>query len=278
MNDFVGWEGFATVAGASAAVIIIAQAATFLVGIRVRRFAVADVTWGLGFVLVAAVCAVLGGGDLPRRILLAVLTAVWGLRLAWHIYRRSRGRGEDARYEAMLPAAKSTADRADSADNARARAAAVKIFLPQGLAQWVISLPLQAAAVTGAADATGTALAVLGVIVWLTGMVFEAVGDAQLRRFTADPDRSGILDTGLWAWTRHPNYFGDACVWWGLWLCAASTWPGAITVIAPVLMTGMLVFGTGARLLEKSMSQRPGYADYQARTSFFLPLPPRTRR
>lgn len=272
MTGVVGWEGFPTVAGASAAVIVIAQAVTFLVGIRTRRFAVADVTWGLGFVPVAVVCAVLGGGDLPRRVLLATLTAAWGLRLARHIHRRSRGRGEDPRYEAMLPDANSAVGRPGSA---RAGAAAAKIFLPQAAAQWVISLPLQAAAVTDVAGGPGTAVVLLGALVWLAGMVFESLGDAQLRRFTADPDRSGILDTGLWAWTRHPNYFGDACVWWGLWLCAATAWPGAITIIAPVLMTGMLVFGTGARLLEKSMSQRPGYTDYQTRTSFFLPLPPR---
>ena len=116
----------------------------------------------------------------------------------------------------------------------------------------------------------------LGAAVWLLGVVFEAVGDAQLARFKADARNKGtVMDRGLWGWTRHPNYFGDSAVWWGLYLVAASAWPGVLTVLSPVVMTYFLVFATGARLLEKEMSKRPGYPEYQQRTSYFIPRPPK---
>ena len=138
-----------------------------------------------------------------------------------------------------------------------------------------------AAITTPRATALALGVAVLvtlvaGVVLWVVGFVFEAVGDRQLRAFKADPaNRGRIMDRGLWAWTRHPNYFGDATVWWGLWLIAASVWPGVLTVASPAIMTYFLVYATGARLLERSMSQRPGYPEYQQRTSYFLPRPPR---
>jgi steroid 5-alpha reductase family enzyme len=138
---------------------------------------------------------------------------------------------------------------------------------------WFVSIPLQVSAASG----DGLVLvAVLGAAVWLLGVVFEAVGDAQLARFKADARNKGtVMDRGLWGWTRHPNYFGDSAVWWGLYLVAASAWPGVLTVLSPVVMTYFLVFATGARLLEKEMSKRPGYPEYQQRTSYFIPRPPK---
>ncbi len=114
---------------------------------------------------------------------------------------------------------------------------------------------------------------------WAVGLVFESVGDAQLAAYKKDPDRPPVMDRGLWGWTRHPNYFGDACVWWGIWLVgglAAGVLP-ALTVVSPVVMTYFLAFATGARLLERSMMKRPGYPEYAERTSMFFPLPPKRR-
>ena len=114
--------------------------------------------------------------------------------------------------------------------------------------------------------------------VWAVGVLFETVGDAQLAAYKRDPDRGPVMDRGLWSWSRHPNYFGDACVWWGIWLAGglASGWlPGLASVVAPVAMTVWLVWITGARLLERTMMKRPGYPEYAARTSMFVPLPPR---
>ncbi len=206
MNGF-DWSDFGTVTAASVLVLAVLQAATFLVGRRIGRYNVVDVSWGgLGFVLVALVAAVIGDGDTLRRWLVVVLVAVWGLRLTWHMYAKSAGKGEDPRYVEML----------DRAGGDSPGVVVRKIFLTQGLAQWFVSLPLQVSAVLGPASGLGAVVGVLGVLLWVVGVVFESVGDHQLKAFKADPSNKGeIMDVGLWAWTRHPNYFGDSCVWWG---------------------------------------------------------------
>jgi steroid 5-alpha reductase family enzyme len=139
---------------------------------------------------------------------------------------------------------------------------------------WFVSLPVQVA-MFEQGEANWATWA--GVLLWLVGFTFETVGDLQLTRFRNDPAMKGqVLDTGLWRYTRHPNYFGDACVWWGLSLIAFSSWPGVLTILSPLLMTWLLAKGTGKPLLEKDMaSRRPGYADYVRRTSGFVPLPPK---
>ncbi|MGH3362198.1 MAG: DUF1295 domain-containing protein [Nocardioides sp.] len=243
-------------------VAAVAMVVTALVSRRVGRVSVVDVTWGLALTGCAIVCALLGGWWLPW--LLLALVAVWGVRLSWHIWRRSRGHGEDPRYEALL-------------DGGGFAVAVRRVFLLQGVAVWFVSWPLQAAAV--ASDAC-VALVVGGAVVWLVGFVFETVGDAQLAAYKREPkdQRPPVMDRGLWSWTRHPNYFGDACVWWGIWLAggAATGWlPALVTLPAPVAMTYFLAYATGAKPLEKTMRQRPGYPEYAARTSMFFPLPPR---
>ncbi len=264
----VGWTGFAVISAVSFVVLVVLQAGTFAIGRRIGRYNVVDVSWGIGFVLVAAVAAVLGDGDPVRRWLLLLLAGIWGVRLSWHMYRKSKGKGEDPRYVELL-------DRAGGGTAMVVR----KIFLTQGLAQWFVSLPLQVSAVTGPTHGGWTVVLVLGAVLWAVGQFFEAIGDKQLADFKADPANKGkIMDVGLWAWTRHPNYFGDAAVWWGMWLICASAWPGVVTILSPLVMTYFLVYATGARLLEKSMERRPGYPDYQLRTSYFFPLPPRRDR
>ncbi len=257
---------FAIVSAASAAALVVVFAATFAVARRVGRYNVVDVAWGVGFIAVAAVAAILGHGDPLRRWLLLALVAIWALRLSWYIHRRSSGKGEDPRYADML------------------RGASVgqvirKVFVVQGFATWFISLPLQLSAVIGSTPRPLQAIGAAGVVVWLIGVLFEAVGDSQLRAFKADPAHRGVvMDKGLWAWTRHPNYFGDACVWWGLWLVTIAGCWSLATVLSPALMSYFLVSVTGARLTEKYMRDRPGFAEYQQRTSFFIPRPPRSAR
>ncbi len=252
----------AIVSAASAAAIVVVFAITFGVARRVGRYNVVDVAWGVGFIAVAAVAAILGHGDPLRRGLLLALVTVWALRLSWYIHRRSSGKGEDPRYADMLRGA-------SVGDVIR------KVFLVQGFATWFISMPLQLSAVIGPTPRPLLAVGAAGVLVWLIGVLFEAVGDRQLRVFKTDPSHRGlVMDTGLWAWTRHPNYFGDACVWWGLWLVTiAGPW-SLSTVLSPALMSYFLVSVTGARLTEKYMRDRPGFAEYQQRTSFFIPRPP----
>ncbi len=258
-----GWGDLALVSGASLLVVALLMAATAWAAHRAGRVSVVDVTWGLAFVAVSLVALGLGTAPVGRRLLLTALVTLWGSRLAWHIARRSRGKGEDPRYAEML----------GDTSSGWLLTAVRKVFLVQGLAAWFISLPIQVAAVS--TGALGW-IALVGGLVWLLGVVFESVGDAQLASFKADPANKGkVMDRGLWSWTRHPNYFGDACVWWGIFLVAAEPGPAALTVLSPVLMTYFLAFGTGARLLERSMAQRPGYREYMARTSGFIPLPPK---
>lgn len=238
------------------------------VGRRLRRIAVVDVFWGLFFVVVAWIGALGGSGDW-RRWLVAGLVSVWGIRLAGYIAVRSRGAGEDPRYVELLD---------DVPEERRMSVAVTRVFFLQAGLAWFIAMPVLVVAMTTYQPGSGwpSAAVAVGVLAWVVGFAFEAIGDAQLAAFKADPaNRGRIMDSGLWAWTRHPNYFGDAAMWWGIWLIACSAWPGVVTVLSPALMSWFLVVRTGAGLLEKSMSTRPGYADYMARTSAFIPRPPR---
>lgn len=267
MTDFP-WDAFganlAFAAGASLSVLL----ATFALALVKGVHRIVDVAWGVAFAAVAvttyAVSAGTGGGDGTRRLLLTVLTAVWGLRLAAHIGRRGRGHGEDPRYAKMLA----------KAPGRPSLYALRMVYLLQAALVWLVSLPVQAGQY--AAQPAGL-LAVLGVVLWCTGLFFETVGDWQLHRFKSDPANKGrVMDRGLWGWTRHPNYFGDFCVWWGLFLVAAGSWTvAALTVVAPLVMSYLLIWGSGKRLLERHMAARPGYRAYAARTSGFFPLPPR---
>ncbi|WP_424215062.1 DUF1295 domain-containing protein [Streptomyces sp. BI20] len=259
--------GAVTAWAAGAALVVLLGA--FAVGAARGLHRVVDVAWGLAFAAVSGVVFAVsaGAGDPGRRWLLWALPTVWGVRLAAHIAWRSRGHGEDPRYERMLgrvPARR------------RTRYALRKVYLLQAALVWFVSAPIQVGAV--AEGAGPGVLAWVGVGVWALGVVFEAVGDWQLARFKADPAHRGmIMDRGLWSWTRHPNYFGDFCVWWGIWLVAADAgWePALISVAAPLLMTFLLTAGSGKALLERHMADRPGWAEYRARTSGFFPRPPR---
>jgi steroid 5-alpha reductase family enzyme len=248
-----------TLALAAAAMTLAAVAAR-----RVGRVSVVDVAWGLALTAVAVACALVAVDW--RSLLLVAMVGVWGLRLSSHVFTRARGHGEDPRYRELL---------GGTLDEVGTRTAVRRVYLLQGAAIWLVALPLQAAAV---AEPSWTWLVWVGVLVWAVGVFFEVVGDGQLAAYQRDPDRGPVLDHGLWSWTRHPNYFGDACVWWGIWLAGGlgSGWlPGLLSLASPVAMTVWLVWVTGARLLERTMMQRPGYPEYAARTSMFVPWPPR---
>ena len=209
--------------------------------------------------------ALAGGGCPGRRWLLMGLTAAWGLRLGAHLAaRRRREPGEDRRYTALR----------ERRGAAFVRWSAVGVFGLQGILILVVSLPIQVAAAQG-----GRAFpwAVPGCLVFAVGLAFEAVGDEQLRRFRPTrPTPGAVLDRGLWRYTRHPNYFGDVCVWWGLWLVALTASGTWWTAVGPLAMTGVLIRVSGKTLLERDIAaRRPGYGEYVERTSGFLPRPPR---
>ncbi|NLI46145.1 MAG: DUF1295 domain-containing protein [Acidobacteria bacterium] len=240
----------------------------WLLSVRLRDASVVDVFWGLGIVLVAWLTYARTDGFDGRRLLLAVLVTVWGLRLAGHILWRRRSHGEDRRYAAMRAT----------------RGAAFwwqslfTIFLLQGFLQWLISLGVQLG-IAAATPPSWTAWDLTGAILWAAGFLFETVSDTQLARFKRDPaNRGQVMDRGLWRYTRHPNYFGEAVMWWGLFLIVLPTPHGPWTVLCPALMTFFLLRVSGVTLLEQDLSaRRPGYRDYVARTSAFVPWPPRRR-
>ncbi len=252
--------------------VVALMTVTAVVARRLNRASVVDVAWGLGFVLVALLAAVVGTladeGDPVRRWILVVLVGIWGLRLALHIGRHPQGAGDDPRYVKLLGGT--------MREVGMARAVR-KVFAVQGLAIWLVSLPIMVGAVVAVEC---WPVVIVGAALWLVGLLFESIGDAQLAAYKRVPkdQRPPVMETGLWRYTRHPNYFGDAAVAWGLWLVGglASGWVvGLATVVAPIAMTYFLVYATGARLLEQTMMQRPGYPEYAARTSMFFPLPPR---
>jgi steroid 5-alpha reductase family enzyme len=259
-------DGLTGVLLASALAISALMLATWIISVVVRDASIIDIVWGLGFVLVAWVSHVVGDGEASRSLLIAVLVTVWGVRLSGYLAWRNLGKGEDKRYQAMR---RRWGDRFPLIS-------LVTVFLTQGVLMWIVSLPVQLAAHAAEPTTLGV-LAWLGVTVWFVGFVFESVGDLQLARFKADPDNEGqVMDRGLWRYTRHPNYFGDFCVWWGIFLVAAETGPARWGVVGPLVMSVLLMKYSGVGVLEKSIGKRrPGYDEYKRRTSTFFPMPPK---
>ncbi|MDT9013758.1 DUF1295 domain-containing protein [Novosphingobium sp. APW14] len=243
----------------------------WLVAVRIRDVSFIDAIWGGGMAVLAVASWLQLAQPGARASLIAAMAVLWGLRLFWHLYTRWRGHGEDVRYARMLGKAKE--------QGRFAQAALTKVFAPQAVLLYLTCLPAQLGVLVSPEPAAIGPLALAGATLWLVGMVFEAVGDAQLKAFRADPASKGkVLDTGLWRYTRHPNYFGDCCVWWGIWLAAASAgpWIALASLPGPLFLTFTLTKWSGKPLLEKGLAKtRPGYADYVARTSGFIPWPPR---
>jgi steroid 5-alpha reductase family enzyme len=239
----------------------------WLVSVALRDASIVDPFWGAGFAVVAAIACARHQPLTSRALIIATLTTIWGLRLSVHLLRRNLGHGEDRRYAAM---------RAKSPDRFWWTSYFV-VFLLQALILGFVSMPIQA---TIAAAPSGLhMLDVLGGGIWLVGLVFEAVSDAQLAKFQSDETNRGrVLDRGLWRWSRHPNYFGDFCVWWGFYLIGAGA--GAWwTIGSPILMSIFLMRVSGVGLLEKTIThRRPEYAGYIERTNAFFPWMPKRAR
>ncbi len=257
----------AAIAGLSAAVGFLTI--VWVVSIRIRNAGIADICWGPGFALLAWLYLALAPQRTPRAWAVVALVSVWGLRLAIHIFTRSLGKGEDPRYAAM---------RAGHGEAFRWRSLFV-VFWLQGALLWFVALPVLVA-VLAARPAGLTALDGVGLLLFAIGFGFEVIGDRQLARFRSDPGNRGrVLDSGLWRYTRHPNYFGDATLWWGLFAIAAAVPGGWQTLLSPCLMTFLLLRVSGVSLLEDGLkTSRPGYQDYIDRTPAFVPWWPSAPR
>lgn len=240
--------------------------AMWAISFALRDASIVDIFWGIGFAIIAVISYLATDGYPVRRVLITALALIWGIRLGAHIFFRNRGKGEDYRYKAMR-----------KRHGARfPLVSLLTVFGLQGLLMWIISMPLQLAQIPKE-PARLTVLDFIGASIWAIGFLFEAIGDWQLKRFKADPSNKGkVMDSGLWAYTRHPNYFGDALLWWGFYIIAATTSEGRWTILSPLIMTFLLMKVSGVALLEKRLSKtKPEYQDYVRRTSAFFPWFPK---
>ena len=255
--------------GLNLALLVVAMLFLWGLSLRLKDVSFIDGVWPLAMLLMALITFPRTEGDGTRKFLLLWLCAVWAVRLGWHLLQRWMERGIDGRYAHILAAQEKRRGWSF------ARTALLIVFLPQAVLAWLTSLPVQMGQVEhGPVGWIGW----IGAIVVVVGIGFESIGDAQLSAFRKDPKNKGkVLDTGLWRYTRHPNYFGDACVWWGLWLIAAETgWTGIASVVGPIFLTFTLTKWSGIGITEKAIARtKPKYADYVRRTSAFIPLPPR---
>jgi steroid 5-alpha reductase family enzyme len=236
----------------------------WLVSLGLRDASIADIAWGLVFVGIAWASWIAGVGG-TAGLIAALAVTVWGLRLATYIGIRNAGHGEDRRYQAMRA----------KRPNTFWLWSLFGVFVLQGILALIVSLPVQSLGSVG--DSSPGWISFVGVAVFLAGLGFEAVGDAQLAAFKRDPANKGqVMDRGLWRYTRHPNYFGDALLWWGIWLIAVGSGAAWWSLVGPALMTFLLVRVSGVALLESDLAERrPGYAEYIRKTSPFIPLPPK---
>ena len=254
-----------TIMGWNLAAVTAMMVAGWLVSLAYRNVTIVDSLWGLGFVLIAWLTYSVSEGYGGRKLLIAILVTLWGLRLSAYLSWRNWGKGEDPRYGGWR---KKSGDRFWFVS-------LIKVFILQAFFMWVISLSIQIGQLS-ATPVTLTWLDVIGSVVWLTGFIFEAASDWQLAQFKSDPANKGrVMDRGLWAYTRHPNYFGEFLVWWGVFLIALSTPNGWLTILSPIIVSAVLLKMTGIPLTEKALiDNRPGYSDYVKRTSAFVPWRP----
>jgi len=257
---------YPTLIGIIALFILGLMTAIWVLSLFLKNTSIVDIFWGLGFVLVNLLCLwVLPGGMEPIRLLFTLLVSIWGLRLTVHILLRNAGKGEDYRYKKWRV----------QYGKRWWWVSFIQTFLLQGFLMWLIAFPISAVHYYSTPGTFGV-LSILAILVWAIGFFFEAVGDAQLVQFKRDPANKGkLLRTGVWRYTRHPNYFGDATQWWAFYLFAAAT--GAWwAVFSPLVMTFFLVSVSGVAMLEKTLIEtKPGYRDYAAETNAFIPWFPK---
>lgn len=253
------------------AVIAVSLFALWCVSIKIRDASIIDIFWGPGFGIVALTTFILTDAPGPSGLLLTAFACLWSIRLGTHLAGRwlSHGRREDARYVAMR----------NKAGPSFGRRSLVTVYGLQGALMWLVSMPLQVG-IAQSGGATFNVFTALGCIIFTLGFVMEALADAQLRDFKADSANEGkIMSSGLWSWSRHPNYFGNACLWWGLFLIAVDAPYGIFTIVSPVIMTFLLLRVSGVALLERRMARvKPEYLEYQQSVNAFVPLPPSWKR
>jgi steroid 5-alpha reductase family enzyme len=246
------------------AVVTLYASLWFLVALKLRRNDVADIAWGAGFVILALAGQFAAAAISIRGLIVLALVTIWGTRLSLHIGLRNRGKSEDPRYRKW---------REEWGAHGTVRAF-FQVFLLQGFLAVVVLLPVTYILAHQNSDFTW--IDALGAAIWLVGFGFEAIGDLQLALFKNDAGNRGrVITSGLWKYTRHPNYFGEVMLWWGVWLIACSIPGGWRTVFGPATITFLILFVSGIPLLEKKYEENIEFKEYKRRTSAFFPLPPK---
>lgn len=236
----------------------------FVLSLIKKRNDVADVAWGLGFVLLSWTSFFLADNVDPRKLLVLALVSIWGFRLAWHIHSRNSGKGEDYRYLAW---------RQQWGKWFYARSYA-QVFLLQGALLFIVALPILVINESSLQILNWRDIA--GVAIWIFGFYFEVIGDRELARFMKDPSNKGkLLQSGLWSYSRHPNYFGEVTQWWGIWILSLSSSAGWLAIIGPLTISFLILKVSGVPMLEKKMAEHPEFAEYKRRVSMFIPFPPK---
>ncbi len=247
------------------ALLFLYMSSWFIYSLLRKRNDVADVAWGLGFVLLAWASFIISSRFDFLALVVNILVSIWGLRLAWHIHSRNKGKAEDYRYLAW---------RKEWGKWFYLRSY-FQVYILQGALLYVVVFPVLFINLN-----TGAELGILsavGLAVWLLGFSFEVIGDAQLARFIKNPENKGkLMQSGLWAYTRHPNYFGEVTLWWGIWLLALPLPYGWLTILGPLTITILILKVSGVPMLEKKMEENPEFKEYKRRVSMFFPLPPRS--
>jgi len=260
----------ATILAVNLALCVVAFLILWRVGVAIRDVSFIDAVWGLGMGALALATYVQAHGAAPRKLLLLSICGAWSIRLGLHLLFRWRAHGPDRRYVRMMQ--KAEAERGWGYGQASLRL----VFALQAPLMWTVALPVQLGQMSGTPATIGW-LGWTGALVALAGILFESIGDAQITRFKRDPGNQGkVLETGLWRYTRHPNYFGDILTWVGLWLVAAETPLGLWALPGPALLIFLLTRWSGGVTYERRLTKsRPGYDDYQRRTSPLIPWPPK---
>jgi len=243
----------------SASLILLCMISMFVLSILLKDNSIIDIFWGIGFILITVLCLVINGEYTLKKGITTLIVLLWGLRLAIHIYLRNKGKTEDFRYQAWR-----------KSWNYFYLRSFLQVYLLQGSIMLVVAVPL-ILIVASPSDSFGF-LEITGVLLFMTGFLFETIGDAQLSHFKKQAENKGkIITTGLWKYTRHPNYFGEALLWWGIWLLAVPEIDGLFTVISPVLITWLLRYVSGVPMLEKKYAGRPDWEAYKKEVPVFFP-------
>jgi len=274
--------------GNSALVLLGCLFILWLISIKIKDASIIDIFWGMGFVILALVCFYIAPGKTAYQKLLMALPVIWGVRLSLYLARRNLGHGQDPRYSAM----QRRAEKQGLSEAGWRKRAFFTIFLGQGILIMLVSAPIWIGMAQSsfaghnslAVATTIGPLAIAGTFVWFLGFSFEAIGDWQLKRFLKKNkaydgpyENKPVLSKGLWKYTRHPNYFGNALIWWGIFLVACQAPMGWVSVFGPIIMTYLLIKVSGKALLERKLKKRPAYQEYVERTSGFFPMPPKKK-